>query len=224
MNPVLCLAGGSWVFPAAVFPGDGSGIALVFPEKLANWTLRRFPVGMRVCRSLVLPVFVFVLASCANYNKKDPFMITLHMEGSAIEGSGMVFPEPVGYPPSIRHFSVTPELTHKQVVAYYPFRAEDDRSNGAVLVFGDPGQRRLFSVTSTNQGKLLLVKVDGRTADYLMVDRPVRDGMVVVGQGISDEIMALFDLEDLGWEKLREPPFGPPEAETQQDLFDPLLR
>lgn len=151
-------------------------------------------------------------------------MITLHMEGSSIEGNGMVFPEHIGYPPKVRHFRITPELTQKQVVAYYPFRAEDDRSNGAVLVLGDTGQRRLFSATSTNQGKILLVKVEGRTADYLMVDRPVRDGMILIAQGISDEVMALFDDEDMAWEKLREPPFGAPEAETQQDLFDPLLR
>jgi hypothetical protein len=184
----------------------------------------RLLIPMNCFRMFGLVAVSLLVTSCANYNEKDPFFITLHMEGSAIDGEGMVFPEHVGYPPEIRHFRITPEVTQKQVVAYYPFRAEDGASNGAVLVLSDPGQRRLFSATSMNQGKILLVKVDGRSVDYLLVDQPVRDGMVLIAQGISDEVLALFDHGDMGWNKLREPPFAPPEAETQRDLFDPLLR
>ncbi len=204
---------------AALNPFDAGRL----PE-LAKSRVRPFPVCMQPVWISILLVTSCLLTSCANYNKEDPFMITLHLEGSSIEGESMVFPEHVGYPPKIRYFRITPEFTHRQVEAFYPFRAEDGNSNGAVLVLGSVGQRRLFSTTSTNEGKILLVKVDGRTADYLMIDRAVRDGIIMILQGISDPMLDLFEDKDVGWIKLPEPPFGPPEAETQEDLFDPLLR
>jgi len=175
-------------------------------------------------RTFLILVFLLVLASCANNNKQDPFMITFHLEGSSIEGQNMVFPEHVGYPPKIKHFRITPEISHHQVASFYPFEAEDGVSHGAVLVMSEVGQRRLFAATSQHTGKILLTKVQGRTADYLLIDGPVRNGMLMISSGISDELLELMSDEENGLVKLSSPPFAPAEAQTQEELFDPLLR
>jgi len=161
------------------------------------------------------------LSSCANLNKEPDFLVTFHMEGNPIDGQTMVFPEHVGYPPKIHHFQITPEFSHLQIESFYPFESGDGKTHGLLVVLSGTGQRRLFSATSINQGKIMLVKLDGRTCDYLKIDGPIRDGIIKIGQGVTEEQLEFMREE---WTELDDPPFAPSEREGQDALFDPMLR
>ena len=102
---------------AALNPFDAGRL----PE-LAKSRVRPFPVCMQPVWISILLVTSCLLTSCANYNKEDPFMITLHLEGSSIEGESMVFPGARGViRQKIRYFRITPEFNAQAGGSLLPF-------------------------------------------------------------------------------------------------------
>lgn len=122
--------------------------------------------------------------------KKAPSStVSFHLEGGAGDGPKMVFPQMVAG--QNRHFRITPELTHNQVVAFSSFPSETG-DYGLVLQLNKTGRQRLYSVSAANNGKWLIAQANGRVVDAVTIDQAVSDGYIVIWKGISGpEIKAL---------------------------------
>jgi hypothetical protein len=86
----------------------------------------------------------------------------------------------------------TPWLTEREVVAFYPYRA-DDGSYAAVLELDDHGRTVLDTLSIERRGSYLFVFVNGRPVTELLVDRRVSDGRIYIPSGLTEADIKLMN-------------------------------
>ena len=121
----------------------------------------------------------------ASNKKKDTFAIRIHGEGSAEEGEKFTVPV-VLLDGRKAYLSIMPLLSEHDIKAVYPFLAPDG-TGGAYLRLDGHGANLLteFSIERMGRGGVLAVMVNGRQIVDLLVDKPVRDGVFVIPNGLS---------------------------------------
>lgn len=137
-------------------------------------TFRRFLTAL-FSLALAFPVF-------AGGKKPDPTQVSFHAEGSAAEGPKMTFTQGVKGRNMV--FRRSPEIQTIDIAAFRPFQA-DDGSFGATFMLKPGLQPRLQASTSANMGKWMLAMFNGRPVDAVRINAPVRDGQLVIWQGIQ---------------------------------------
>lgn len=135
---------------------------------------------------LIMPTVVF-----ASGKKAPPASISFHMEGNAAEAPK--FARKVKTLAGEKYFRKVPEISTKDIIAFSPFPADDNRTYGVVFRLSAQAARRLNSVTTMNQGKLLLALVNGQALGVVRIDKPVSDGMLVIWSGIAQQEIKLYD-------------------------------
>ncbi|MGJ8696346.1 MAG: hypothetical protein ACSHYF_08500 [Verrucomicrobiaceae bacterium] len=123
--------------------------------------------------------------------KPDPITLTFHMQSQEEEGPKMVFSLPV-YGQKI-FFRRSPEVVTKDIKGFSPFAAENG-GFGATLVLSKAAAARLAAITTQNQRSWFVAMFNGRALDAVLIDQPVRDGRLVVWQGITLDEVHRFDL------------------------------
>lgn len=142
--------------------------------------------SLLLCVSLIL-----VLPTHAGGKKSPPASITFHLEGSAAEAPQ--FARGFNTLAGKKYFRKVPEVSTKNVKAFSPFPADDERTYGIVFELDDQGSKRLNEVTTMHQGKLLISLVNGQPLGVVRIDKPVNDGMVVIWSGITQQEIKLYD-------------------------------
>lgn len=129
--------------------------------------------------------------SSASGKKAPPASISFHMEGSAAEAPK--FARKIKTLAGEKYFRKVPEVSTKDIVAFSPFPADDNRTYGIVFKLNPQASRRLNGATTMNRGKLLLALVNGQALGVVRIDKPVNDGMLVIWSGIAQQEIKLYD-------------------------------
>jgi hypothetical protein len=115
---------------------------------------------------------------------KQKHTFAFHEEGAATDGENKVFPHNVAG--TEKYFKMTPTITHMDFEGFVPFRAEGG-GFGAAFVLSRHGKVKLDQLTTSRQGSHLLATVDMKPADVMVVDRPIKDGVIVLWKGLGPE-------------------------------------
>lgn len=128
--------------------------------------------------------------ACAAGAKKPALDVRVHAEGTEAEAPSFAIPATLldGRPVFLQRM---PLVTTAEIESIYPFGAADG-SRGVYLKMGAHGSRLLQQHTMSQQGKLLVVMLNGRMVSNLLVDRPIDDGIVCIPRGLTEEDVALL--------------------------------
>jgi hypothetical protein len=140
---------------------------------------------------ILLTLLLIPAAGMASGKKTPPASISFHMEGSVSEGPKLV--RKVKTIAGERHFRKVPEIGTEDIVAFSPFPADDKLTYGIVFKLSTKATRRLMTTTTMNQGKLLLALVNGQALGVVRIDKPVKDGTLVIWSGIQQQEIMLYD-------------------------------
>jgi hypothetical protein len=138
---------------------------------------------------LIIPAST--VTSWASGKKTPPASISFHMEGSAAEVPK--FARKVKTLIGEKYFRKVPEVSTKDIVAFSPFPADDKNSYGVIFKLNSKATQRLNTSTTMNRGKLLLALVNGQALGVVRIDKPVKDGMLVIWSGIKQQEIKLYD-------------------------------
>ena len=127
---------------------------------------------------------------CVAGAKKPVLDVRIHAEGTEAEAPTFAIPATLlsGKPTFLQRM---PLISQSEIEAIYPFAAADG-SQGVYLKLGAHGSRLLQQHTMSQQGKLLVVMLNGRMVSNLLVDRPINDGIMSIPRGLSQEDIALL--------------------------------
>ncbi len=132
--------------------------------------------------------FVCCCAPASGMSKKPAFTITVHGQAAVEDNPRMIFPETIEGQQVV--FKLIPDISQHNIAAIHTFPAQDGNGNGLAMKLDMRGTNTLESATRTRPGELLLAKVNGKTVDYVTMDRPVTDGIFTIWSGVSDEVVA----------------------------------
>lgn len=132
------------------------------------------------------------LIALGNGKKTPPASVSFHLQGSPAEAPK--FARKVKTLAGEYYFRKVPEISSRDIVAFSPFPADDKKTYGLVFKINNQAARRLQATTSMNQGKLLLSLVNGQAVGVVRIDKPVKDGMLVIWGGISQQELKMYDM------------------------------
>jgi hypothetical protein len=141
---------------------------------------------MKFSRPLIVAAALFCVAGA----KKPTIDLRVHAEGTEAEAPTFAIPATLlnGRPTFLQRM---PLATQSEIEAVYPFAAADG-SEGVYLKLGAHGSRLLQQHTMSQQGKMLVVMLNGRMVSNLLVDRPIADGIVAIPRGLTQEDIAIL--------------------------------
>ena len=135
-------------------------------------------------RSVAAAILLLVAAPLLAGDGKQSHSISFHSEGSASDGESRVFPYRIGA--EQKFFRLSPDVTHINFKAFAPFRSEDGGSFGAAFFLDSSGAQRPMQVSSARQGAYLLSVIDGVPNDFVLIDKPIRDGVLILWSGMNN--------------------------------------
>ena len=150
-------------------------------------TFHRENPKMRLIRSLlIISAIAYGLAGVATLHAgdgKQKHTFSFHAETQQA-GANRTFAHTVNG--EEKYFQMTPEITHHNFSGFVPFRA-DDGSYGAAFVLDRRGAIKLNTWTTSQQGSYMVASVDMKAADHMLIDRPIKDGVLVLWRGLEAE-------------------------------------
>jgi hypothetical protein len=125
------------------------------------------------------------LAGSSN-KKKELFTIRIHGEASPEDGDKFSVPVVLVADGRKTTLSIMPLLNEHDIKSVYPFKTPDG-SYGAYLRLDGHGSNLLteYSVERMGRGNILAVMVNGRQVTDILVDKPVRDGLFCIPNGLT---------------------------------------
>lgn len=144
-------------------------------------------------RRLILSLLAISLAlpsAFAMGKRPEKNRLTFHIEGDATDGPKMVFPLQMGN--KKRFFTKSPLTFTKEITSLKHFVSADG-NYGATFTFTKAATSRIAAFTTQHQGKWLVAMLNGRPVDGVYIDAPVRDGRLVVWQGIKQVEIVRFE-------------------------------
>jgi len=152
-----------------------------------------FTPGMhsRIAALTILALVALVPSAMAGGKKENKASVTFHMETAATDNPKMIFPQMANG--QTRYFLRTPEIGTKDIVSFSPFPSDVAGDYGMVVKVKPGVVTRLAAVTNANQGRWMIVQVNGRVVDGVMIDKQIDDGVLVVWKGVTLADVSLLD-------------------------------
>ncbi len=123
--------------------------------------------------------------------RKGATFLSFHVEAEAVEEGKMV--ERVRLGNKDYFFRKVPEFTDDYIDSFYPFPAENGKSYGAAFRMNKTGSQRLAVVTQLNLDRRLLTAVNQQPISFVIIDKAISDGVIVVWSGLTEEHLELFE-------------------------------
>jgi hypothetical protein len=145
----------------------------------------------RFAAVLVTLIAAFSQVAHAGGKAENKASISVHMETESTDNPKMIFQQEIGG--RTRYFRRAPEVSTKDVIAFSPFPSEAGGDFGVVFKLKDNVAGRLSAITNSNQGRWLIISVNGRAVDGVLIDRQIDDGIIVAWKGVNLADIAIFD-------------------------------
>lgn len=140
---------------------------------------------------LLLAILLFALPAWGGDKKAKNMAVSFHMETEETGNPKMIFEQNVGG--KKRFFQRTPDFSTKDIIAFSPFLADNQTDFGVVFQLRPSAASRLENITAANQGRMLLATCNGRVVDVVEIDKPVKDGFLVIWNGVQDAEIKEYD-------------------------------
>jgi hypothetical protein len=148
---------------------------------------------MRALRFLL--ALAFAAALCAGQRKPD-FSIRFYVESRGNPGGQFTRPVDFKNPPRKGYLEAVPLASEKDVVAIHPVRHADG-TIGCAFKFGPGGTMRLATTSSDRRGASMMIFFGTKQGVHqvidLIIDKPVRDGIIYVPTGITPGELAMLE-------------------------------
>ena len=132
----------------------------------------------------LLALLLFTLPALAGGKKDNNMAVSFHMETENTNNPKMIFERDING--KKRFFQKTPDFTAKDIIAFSPFLADNKFDYGVVFQLRGAAAARLENLTAANPGRMLLASCNGRVVDVVIIDKPVKDGLLVIWNGIQE--------------------------------------
>ena len=140
-------------------------------------------------RLLLLPVLALSLLAFAK--KQPPVVVRFHTQTNKEDTEQFSFNVSLQNPPRQVYFQKIPFLSELDVVAIYPFQAQDG-TMGCAFKFDSHGTLELDTQSIMRRGTDVVGYINGRMVCDLLIDKRVSDGVLTVPNGLTPlEIAAL---------------------------------
>ena len=143
-------------------------------------------------RRAVMVVVMFTALLCASFvqaagkKKRDPgIQIRFHAQTSGYDPT-FAAKVNIGNPPQELTVEKIPLITEHDFQSFYPYRAADGTFS-AVFKLDRHGAATLEELSAEKRGLQLLVVVNGRPLTSLLVDRTIKDGIIFIPAGLTEE-------------------------------------
>lgn len=133
---------------------------------------------------LFLAILLFAFPVWGGDKKGNNMVVSFHMETEEVNNPKMVFDKEIAG--KKRFFQKSPDFSTKDIVAFSPFLADNQVDFGVVFQLRPAAAARLENLTAANQGRMLLASCNGRIVDVVLIDKAVKDGFLVIWNGIQD--------------------------------------
>ena len=140
---------------------------------------------------IILVLLLSIVPSWAGDKKGKNMAVSFHLETDVNNNPKMIFEQNIGG--KKRYFSRSPEFSTKDITAFSPFLSDNQNDYGIVFQLRKSGASRLENITMANQGKMLIAAVNGRVVDGVIIDQSVKDGVLVVWNGIQEREIKEYD-------------------------------
>ncbi|MEM9478805.1 MAG: hypothetical protein AAGA58_03990 [Verrucomicrobiota bacterium] len=154
---------------------------------MSNW------LNALILRLAVCTVAAALVAEAHAGGRKNKTFLSFHIEAESVEEGKMV--ERIRLGNKEYFFRKAPEITDTHVDTFYPFPSANGRSYGVAFKLDKVGQQRLAVITEASLDKRLLTAVNLNPINFVVIDSPIRDGVIVVWSGLTAEHIAKFDKE-----------------------------
>jgi preprotein translocase subunit SecD len=149
----------------------------------------------QTCFLLGFLVLLFQPARAGHSPPKATLRVHVQTTG---EGQSAMEATPVTIPPDNEQITVRtlPEVTETDLVG-----VQEDPSGGVRLQFDHTGQVALSVVTAENQGRILVVLIDGFVVYAPLIDQQITSGELDIPHPVKPEIIK--NLEDVAAQNVR---------------------
>ena len=117
--------------------------------------------------------------------------ISFHIETDPGENPKMVFNQFVAG--QQRVFRRVPEVSAKDIAAFNPFPSRDGEGFGLLLQLKPGARNRIAGITTANNGRWLIARVNGRIVDGVIIDKEITDGQLVIWKGVAPSEVKAMD-------------------------------
>ncbi|GAT31949.1 hypothetical protein TSACC_2344 [Terrimicrobium sacchariphilum] len=133
-------------------------------------------------------ILCLLLLSLSPLIAADKYLVTvrLHAEGNSKGGDSFVAEIQLFNPQKKIFIEKVPIISEKDVVAFYPFPAQDNSGSiGAYFQLDANGTNKLEQHTTASRDTLDVVLINGRVGPAMQVDKKIKDGLLMVPTGFS---------------------------------------
>ncbi len=150
-----------------------------------------------------LPILLAFAAILSVHAAEDQITITLNPEAGPQEGSQFVAPVTLINPPLQTFIRRVPITNHRDIVAFYPFRAADG-SLGPISSWITTAGPRSSSTPSRRWTRWRVFMVNGRPACAVKISKKIIDGIITMPGGMTPKEVVLLETKypTIGQEKL----------------------
>ncbi|MES2657647.1 MAG: hypothetical protein V4689_03460 [Verrucomicrobiota bacterium] len=138
----------------------------------------------RIAALAMMVVLALAPAGFAGGNKSNKASVTFHMETAGTDNPKMIFSQQMANGQE-RFFLRSPEISISDIATFQPFPSESGQDYGVVFTLKPAAVTKLAAITNTNPGKWMVVQMNGRLVDGVMIDKQIDDGRLVVWQGVT---------------------------------------
>lgn len=168
---------------------------------------------MRAPPLCFLALILCLLTACTSpFDKEPEVLITVFSEGSDMDSPKTIFRKTIEGRAVV--LKVIPEFTHKSIVAFHSFQAEDG-TYGVTLKLDFKGANALEMVTRVQGGGMLVSMVNAAVVDYVMIDQVIADGLFTIWRGLPEELIKKMDETYPRIQALKKA-----DAESSSDMLD----
>jgi hypothetical protein len=140
---------------------------------------------------IILVLLLSIAPSWAGDKKGKNMAVSFHLETDVNNNPKMIFEQTIGG--KKRYFSRSPDFSTRDITAFSPFLSDNQSDYGIVFQLRKSAASRLENITMANQGKMLIAAVNGRVVDGVIIDQSVKDGVLVVWNGIQEAEIKEYD-------------------------------
>lgn len=145
----------------------------------------------RITALLMMIVLALAPAASAGGKKEAKGSITFHIETADTDNPKMIFSQMAFG--KMRSFMRSPYISLADVASFAPFPSDDGQDYGLVLQLKPNAITRLAALTNANQGRWMIVQVNGRVVDGVQIDKQIDDGRMVIWKGVTLQDIAILD-------------------------------
>ena len=134
---------------------------------------------------LILILCLFFIFSCSSQKKQKPLVgISFHLETEKTSNFDRSFVFTLKNNGKTQFFERSAIITKKGIIAFAPFPGENN-DYGGIFQLSPQYAKRLKAISTANIGKEILLKLNGKNIDSVIIDKPSKAPYIAIWKNLS---------------------------------------